>query len=125
MLLRAPAGAEFVARVREIAAARIGESGFGVAQLAKALGVGRTQLFEQMAQLMDRAPREFLFELRLERAATLLVATDLPVGAVSRSVGFRTLAHFTHRFRARFGTTPSTWRRERRTAAAAPGQPAG
>lgn len=48
--------------------------------------------------------------LRMQAAARLLAAGDLPVSAIAHRLGFASHAHFTARFRARFGQTPSAHR---------------
>jgi AraC-like DNA-binding protein len=46
------------------------------------------------------------------RAAQLLKAGEGNVGEVAYAVGFRSVSHFTRRFRERYGRTPSEWRKE-------------
>jgi AraC-like DNA-binding protein len=48
---------------------------------------------------------------RLERAAQLLRGDDGGVAEVAYAVGFRTVSHFTRRFRDHYGVTPSAWKR--------------
>jgi AraC-like DNA-binding protein len=81
------------------------------------MGMGRTLLFQRTRELLGRTPTEQLIERRLERAAELLAGGDGNVGEVAYAVGFRSVSHFTNRFRDRFGVTPSAWRRGARTPA--------
>jgi len=111
----------FMRRIREVIESRMGEEEFGVEPLAESMGMGRTLLFQRTRELFDRTPMELLMSRRLERAAELLAAGEGNVGEVAYAVGFRSVAHFTNRFRDRFGVTPSAWRRgERRQSAASP-----
>ena len=48
---------------------------------------------------------------RLERAAQMLRLGEGNVGEVAYAVGFRSVSHFTRRFREQHGVTPSAWRR--------------
>ena len=105
----------FVRRIREVVTARMGDEDFGVDELAEAMGMGRTLLFQRTRDLMGATPMELLMARRLERAAELLAAAEGNVGEVAYAVGFKSVAHFTNRFRERFTVTPSAWRRGERT----------
>jgi DNA-binding response OmpR family regulator len=107
----------FVRRIREVVTARMGDEEFGVDELAEAMGMGRTLLFQRTRDLIGATPMELLVGRRLERAAELLAAAEGNVGEVAYAVGFRSVAHFTHRFRERFAVTPSAWRRGERPGA--------
>jgi AraC family transcriptional regulator len=56
------------------------------------------------------SPHRFLLRECIEQAATLLAAPGASVGAVARSVGFRTSAHFATTFRRMTGVTPTVYR---------------
>jgi AraC family transcriptional regulator len=56
-------------------------------------------------------PHRFVREHRLARAARLLGEGGASVAQIARGCGFRSAAHFSVRFQARFGVTPSQYRR--------------
>jgi signal transduction histidine kinase/DNA-binding response OmpR family regulator/ligand-binding sensor domain-containing protein len=105
------ADSAFARRIKEVVAARLGDEDFGVDELAEGMGMGRTLLYQRTRDLLGATPMELLMTRRLERAAELLAAGEGNVGEVAYAVGFRSVAHFTHRFRERFSVTPSAWRR--------------
>jgi len=121
------ADAAFVRRLREVIESRMGDEDFEVERLAEAMGMGRTLLFQKVGELTKQTPMDLVFEHRLGRAARLLAGGEDGVGEIAYAVGFRSVSHFTHRFRQRFGVSPSAWKRgERGTArAAAGGEPTG
>ena len=59
-----------------------------------------------------KTPYQYVLELRLAKAALLLKSDPAPVSAIAPECGFRNLSHFSLRFRAHFGTSPSQFRRE-------------
>ncbi|MCX7926363.1 MAG: helix-turn-helix domain-containing protein [Fimbriimonadales bacterium] len=59
---------------------------------------------------MGCSPSEYLTELRLRRAATLLVSTNLSVSEIALEVGYLSLSHFSRVFRERYGKTPRAFR---------------
>jgi AraC-like DNA-binding protein len=103
-------------RIREVIESRMGEEEFGVERLAESMGMGRTLLFQRTRDLLDCTPLELLISRRLERSAELLAGGEGNVGEVAYAVGFRSVSHFTNRFRERFQVTPSAWRRGERPA---------
>ncbi|KDQ66613.1 AraC family transcriptional regulator [Streptomyces halstedii] len=68
-------------------------------------------------------PKEYLLNIRLGRAKELLAATDLPVAAVARGVGYDDPAYFSRLFARRVGTAPVRFREQqgRGTPDASPG----
>lgn len=56
------------------------------------------------------SPMAYLNRLRAERAAGLLIETELPIATVGAMVGWHDPSHATRRFRATFGLSPSQYR---------------
>ncbi|HWM44831.1 MAG TPA: AraC family transcriptional regulator [Burkholderiales bacterium] len=56
-----------------------------------------------------KTPHRFALERRLERAAALLKG-PASIAQIAHACGFRSAAHFSVRFHARFGVTPSHYR---------------
>nr|MBA3686487.1 helix-turn-helix transcriptional regulator [Planctomycetota bacterium] len=54
---------------------------------------------------------DFVNGVRLERAAGMLRAMDVPVGEVARACGFSDAGYFIRRFRRAYGCTPGAFRR--------------
>lgn len=57
-------------------------------------------------------PYQFLLDLRIERAKTLLLTTLHSIAEIGASVGFSTPSHFATAFRRRVGISPSEYRRQ-------------
>lgn len=58
-----------------------------------------------------KTPHRFVLDHRLARAAQRLEEGGDSVADIARGCGFRSAAHFSARFHARFGVTPSHYRR--------------
>jgi AraC-like DNA-binding protein len=52
-----------------------------------------------------------LTELRMERAKSLLIESDLPITRISLEVGYNSFSHFTQLFKRQVGVSPSDYRR--------------
>nr|WP_322786853.1 AraC family transcriptional regulator [Mycolicibacterium septicum] len=57
-------------------------------------------------------PYQFLLDLRIERAKTLLLTTSQSIAEIGSSAGFSTPSHFATAFRRRVGISPSEYRRQ-------------
>jgi AraC family cel operon transcriptional repressor len=59
-------------------------------------------------------PSEYVNELRLNYAASLLIHTDYPIIDIASDAGFGNLSHFYHLFRARWQASPAQFRKTHR-----------
>jgi len=56
------------------------------------------------------SPMAYLNRIRAERAAGLLIETELPIAVIGATVGWHDPSHATRRFRTTFGLSPSQYR---------------
>jgi AraC-like DNA-binding protein len=82
----------------------------GVAELASASRVSRSYLNRLFRAEFGISAAAALEGLRCARAETLLIRTDMTIGAIARECGFADLYHFSHRFARRYGEPPSEYR---------------
>jgi AraC-like DNA-binding protein/quercetin dioxygenase-like cupin family protein len=59
--------------------------------------------------------QKYLQTLRLRFAASLLLASDLPVTEICFASGFGNMAHFERSFREKYSTSPSSYRQKTKT----------
>ena len=85
-----------------------------VQDIARYVGLERSQLFRVMKKATGMSPQACLLEYRLERARRLLLTSGLTVTEVLYSCGFSDPCHFSRQFRQRYGLSPSAWREARR-----------
>lgn len=82
----------------------------GPDDIARALHMSRRSLYNLFAEANLR-PREFIRNLRLEKACEALAQTNGDsVTAIALDHGFTDAAHFSRSFRERFGVSPSAYR---------------
>ena len=101
--------AAFLDRVRAAVNAGLGDEEFSVEELAAAVGQSRSTLHRRLRQLLGESPTGLLRHARLERAAVLLRERRGTVSEVAYAVGFRSVSHFSHAFRASYGVPPSAF----------------
>jgi len=78
-------------------------------QLAKSLGYHRTHLSKIFKQHMGVSPMQFLMQIRLDQAKSLL-QSSLTIEQVAASVGFADPLYFSKQFRKRYGESPTQYR---------------
>lgn len=85
-----------------------------VADAARIAGYSEAHLMRVFRQETGLTFTAYLTEYRLEAAAYYLEKTDERVADVAVRCGFQNLSYFNRRFRERYQTTPSAWRRSHR-----------
>ena len=86
------------------------------AKLATAVGLSTRQLERLFRRYLNRSPKRYYMELRLQKARNLLMQTNMSVINVGLACGFTSPSHFSKCYRAHYETTPY---RERGTQSAA------
>lgn len=101
---------DFVTNFERVLREGMADEDFGVDAMASALAMSRATLYRKAGEELGTSPMEALWAYRLEQAAHWLRETDATVSEVAYGSGFKTVPHFTRRFRERFDTTPASWR---------------
>ena len=80
--------------------------------LAADVGMSTRQLERLFRRYLNRSPKRYYMELRLNRARNLLIQTEMSVIHVALACGFASPSHFSKCYRAHFDTTPlqGAWR---------------
>lgn len=86
--------------------------------LARDVGLSTRQLERLFRRYLNRSPKRFYMELRLQKARNLLLQTDMTVINVALACGFTSPSHFSKCYRTQYNTTPY---RERGAVASAGG----
>ena len=74
--------------------------------LAKEVGMSTRQLERLFRRYLNRSPKRYYMELRLQRARNLLMQTDMSVINVALACGFASPSHFSKCYRSHYETTP-------------------
>lgn len=86
------------------------------AKLADEVGMSTRQLERLFRRYLNRSPKRYYMEIRLQKARNLLMQTEMSVINVALACGFASPSHFSKCYRAHYSTTPY---RERGTSAGA------
>ncbi len=98
-----------VRRVEELA-----KSGLGSLTVARMAAEARLSLFwfvRAFGVSVGEPPGRWLTRMRVERARILLETSDMPIGEIARTVGYRGAPQLSRAFRRRIGVSPLHYRR--------------
>lgn len=80
-------------------------------ELADELHLAPRYLIRLFKSATGLPPMAYLAQLRVEKAAALLLHTDQPITQVGQAVGWADQNYFARRFKAHYGLTATTYRR--------------
>jgi AraC-like DNA-binding protein len=84
--------------------------GLDMELLAKELGVSYSWFRGTFTAHTGLSPHQYLLELRLVRARSLLAETELSIKKIAAQTGFEDEFYFSRLFRQKLGLSPSQWR---------------
>lgn len=93
----------------EIIEANMSNPLFGVDQMADAMGMSRASLHRKLKAITGFPPSEFIRNIRLRKAAALLISQADSVTQIGIAVGFEDQSYFSKSFKKEFGVPPSEY----------------
>lgn len=106
----------FLQRSIVIIEEQLGDSEFGVDQLARDLGMSRSVLYRKFSALVDQPVKEFINMIRMKRAAQLLLQDkNLSIAEIAYTVGFSDARYFSKKFKKFYHKTPTQYLEEMKT----------
>jgi len=81
-----------------------------LASIAQVSMLSRNHLLRHFRQLFGHSPHQYLTAVRLEKAKTLLMQSELPVREVGGATGFESPSSFGRLFKSVFALTPQQFR---------------
>ena len=83
-----------------------------VSDMSTSLGIDRSKLYKIIQTVSGKTPVEFIREMRLKRAAQLLLESDMDADTVASTVGFGNIKAFYKYFEDEFGVEPSSYKKK-------------
>lgn len=83
---------------------------FSISSISAALHIDRSTLFRLFRKKLDKSPIEYINELRIRTATTLLTTTEQSVRSIALEAGFNDPLYFSRFFKQRLGCSPSDFR---------------
>ncbi len=105
---------KFIKRVIQVIEKNIADPALDIDFLAKQTGVSRTQLYRKIKALTDMAAKEFVKDIRLQRAGQLAIQNKLNISEITFEVGFSDVSYFRKCFKEKFGMSASEYAKSHR-----------
>ena len=86
------------------------DSDLSIAELSKMMKISRSQLHNKVKALTNRSPSQFIRSIRLTKAQSLLLETNLSILEIAYDVGFKDPSYFSRTFSGEFGLSPKEFR---------------
>ena len=83
-----------------------------VEQVAAEVGISRVHLHRKLKELTGQSPRDFIRNLRLDKAAQMLADKKYAISELADAVGFQSASSFTSAFKTHYGVNPSEYNRQ-------------
>ncbi|MCB9501590.1 MAG: response regulator [Deferribacteres bacterium] len=101
---------KFIKRAIEIIEENIADPDFSVERFSHMVGVSRVGLYNKLKTLTNHSVQEFIFMVKLKRAAQLLRKSGMSVTEICYEVGFKDPSHFSKLFKRQYGISPKKYK---------------
>ncbi|MGY5354598.1 two-component regulator propeller domain-containing protein [Wenyingzhuangia sp. IMCC45467] len=101
---------QFMLDVIKLVEEHIMKTDFSVEELGSLMNMSRASFFNKLKALSGVSPVKFIRNMRLKKAAELIVNEDLLIKEVCFQVGFNDLKYFGKCFKATYNCTPAEYR---------------
>ncbi|MCD8395526.1 MAG: response regulator [Bacteroidales bacterium] len=96
-------------KLRSLVIENLTNEDFTVDMMWRELGINRTRLYSFVKEMTGMTLGTYVRKLRLNRAAHLLLSTDMTIAEVGIAVGMDSNPYFTRAFKEQYGITPSDY----------------
>ena len=99
---------KFIDQLRNEILKQLSDPKLNIESLANVLAISRSSLNRKCKNELNKPPIQYITEIRMQHALTLLKASKHSVSEIAYGVGFESLAYFSKSFKRYYGYTPSS-----------------
>jgi AraC-like DNA-binding protein len=81
-----------------------------IPKIAIELNIGYALFRKKFKEFTGMSPKQYHLQIKLNRAKTLLLSSDLPVKLIAFETGFESIFHFSKAFKEKTGSSPTQFR---------------
>lgn len=100
---------EFISNFIDVVELKIADQQFDLNKLSADICVSRPQLYRKIISLTGLSPHDFVRDMRMNKAKSMLKQQKLNIAEVAYETGFSSPAYFSRCFAEKFGVTPSVF----------------
>lgn len=101
----------FVNKLNQIIKTNIDNPDFSVENLADLLNISRIQLYRKIKAMFDVNVSDYINNIRLEQAKSMLQNPDFTISEIAYKTGFSSPNYFSTVFKNKFGVSPNVFRK--------------
>lgn len=101
----------FVNKLNQIIKSNVDNADFSVENLADMLNISRIQLYRKIKAMFDVNVSDYISNIRLEHAKSMLQNPELTISEVAYKTGFSSPNYFSTVFKNKFGLSPNAFRK--------------
>jgi len=101
----------FISKLTDIVLANLGNENFGVNELVQQAAISHYSLTRRLQAILNKTIKQFIREVRLQRALEMLQKEEVTISEVAYKVGFGSPAYFNTCFHEFFGYPPGAVRK--------------
>ena len=98
---------DFITSLYDISEEKLADENFTVDSLSRNIGMSRPQLYRKMVLLTGKSPNDFIRNLRMDKALSLVRKKAGNISEIALEVGYNNPSYFAKCFQDRYGCTPS------------------
>lgn len=102
---------KFVNKLNQIIKTNIDNPDFSVENLADLLNISRIQLYRKIKAMFDVNVSDYINNIRLEQAKSMLQNPGLTISEIAYKTGFSSPNYFSTVFKNKFGVSPNVFRK--------------
>lgn len=100
---------KFIQKASDTVNKYLSEINFGVEEMSRELGLSRGHLHRKLKAITEFGPSEFIRNIRLQKAAELLLEKEYTISEICYKVGFNSPAYFSSCFKNYYKMTPTEY----------------
>jgi signal transduction histidine kinase/ligand-binding sensor domain-containing protein/DNA-binding response OmpR family regulator len=104
----------FLQKLIKLVEDNLAEEDFLVNDIAQGIGMSKTNLYRKVLALTNQSVADFVRNIRLKKAAHLLLSNEYSVSEVASHVGFKDTSHFIKSFTRQYNYTPKKFVEQQR-----------
>lgn len=102
----------FIQKAMNLVEKNISDPNFGIETLMDELNMSQSTLYRKIKSLTGLSLSAFIRSVRLKKAATLIITSDLNLNQIAFEIGINDYKYFTKKFRSQFGCLPSAYKKK-------------
>jgi len=103
----------FIHEFKALVEKNLSRADFNVNDISRELGMSRIQVYRKVSALFGYSIHDFLINVRLKKAKSMLLETDKRISDIAFEVGFSSAAYFSTAFRSKTGLSPKDFKNQR------------